>query len=163
MWYITIVTGTSGAGKSTLKNLFMQSYWSTYRVYDFDDVGVPEVFPDNRRQDATAHWMAILQRHQSAWESVVLFGQIVPDEIVWPKDDMLFIFLDASREHIQQRLKERGRSEELIQSYQSRDSHIKQSVCAQANHLTLSTQQPIQECLQELYTHIQQWTASKAS
>lgn len=163
MWYITIVTGTSGAGKSTLKNLFMQSYWWAYQIYDFDDVGVPAVFPDNRRQDTTAHRMTILRNHQKASEPVVLFGQVVPDEIVWSKDDILFIFLDAPREQIQQRLKERGRTKEFIQTYQSRDEHIKQSALNQTYNLILSTHQPLQECLQQLHQHIRRWTANKTS
>lgn len=154
MYAITIITGTSGAGKSTLKKLFEETYTDIFQVYDFDDVGVAENVDEQRRVDTTQYRLQRLRENVVLWKQSVLFGQMVPDEIEWYKDDILFIFLEAPWDTIQVRLRARWWDEDFVQSYNWWGSCIRNSVLSQQNYALIDTTQAPWRCVQELYTLI---------
>lgn len=136
---ITIITWTSGVGKSTLKELFAKQYGNQYEVFDFDDVWVPKNADEKWRIDTTQQRIRKLRDLERQWKKSVLFGQLVPDEIASDKDDILFILLEASREELEKRLKERWREDALIATYKWWSAHIKNSVLHQKKWKIVST------------------------
>ena len=74
-----VVSGAGGSGKTSIIPSLREILGSSFSLYDFDDIGVPE-FPDKKwRQESTELWLQkILQEENKA----CLLGQVVLGEIL---------------------------------------------------------------------------------
>jgi len=153
MWKIYIVTWVSWAWKTTIKNYFDDEYFDELNIYDFDDIWVPEGADEKWRKESTKYWIDRLRKDQLKWVDSILFWQIVPVEIEWIKDDIIFIFLDASWDSIKLRLQKREWDDSVIQDHKNWINHIKESVLHN-NWLIVSTDINIQDSAKEIYNII---------
>lgn len=103
------VGGASGSGKTAILNKLQKLLDNGIKVYDFDDIGVPENADKKWRQKSTEEW---LNRLISEEKNALLLGQIVLGEILaCPSSEKLgkidFCFLDVSDFERIKRLKNR--------------------------------------------------------
>ncbi len=107
---IYFVAGASGSGKSSIINDLKQLLGNDFKVFDFDDIGVPKN-PDKKwRQEVTEQWIKKLLLEQ---KNSVLLGQMVVGEILAspsaPKlGTVHFCLLDVSDKERIARLKKRN-------------------------------------------------------
>lgn len=137
---IYFITGTSGSGKTTLMNSLKEKLpTGSFRVYDFDENGVPENPSKEWRQETTDKWIQISNKNELNKISTVICGVSVPSEILnspsLNKDiDLVFGILHADDEVIKSRLKERGWSDQLIQDNLNWAHHLEKEVLSQPKH-----------------------------
>ena len=103
------IGGASGSGKTAIMPELQKILGSEIKVYDFDDIGVPEGADKKWRQESTETW---LQQLLSDGKDACLLGQIVLGEIIaCPSakklDGINFCLLDVSDFERIQRLKNR--------------------------------------------------------
>lgn len=104
------IGGASGSGKTAIMPELQKILGSEIKVYDFDDIGVPEGADKKWRQESTEKW---LQQLLSDGKDACLLGQIVLGEIIaCPSakklDYINFCLLDVSDFERIQRLKKRN-------------------------------------------------------
>ena len=104
------IGGASGSGKTAIMPELQKILGSEIKVYDFDDIGVPEGADKKWRQESTEKW---LQQLLADGKDACLLGQIVLGEIMaCPSakqiDKVNFCFLDISDFERIQRLKKRN-------------------------------------------------------
>lgn len=107
---IYFVAGASGSGKSAIAGNLEQLLGSTFSVFDFDDIGVPDDADKKWRQKATEQWLEKLLKEK---KNAVLLGQMVLGEILaCPLAQKLgtvnFCLLDVSDIERVKRLKKRN-------------------------------------------------------
>lgn len=74
-----IVGGSSGSGKTAIMPDLQRLLKASLRVYDFDDIGVPEGADKQWRQSSTEQWLKKLLENN---EDACLLGQVVLGEII---------------------------------------------------------------------------------
>lgn len=154
---ITVVTGNSGVGKSTIKKLFSERFWWSFEIYDFDDVWVPEGADEQRRKQTTQLRFDTMQENELAGKKSVLFWQLIPDEVTtYNRDKVTFVLLDAPRDVLVARLKQRWRQDDLIDTYRLWSEHIKSSVVKQKARKEFSTDKDVSTTVEELANFILQ-------
>lgn len=104
------IGGASGSGKTAIMPELQKILGSEIKVYDFDDIGVPEGADKKWRQESTEKW---LQKLLADGKDACLLGQIVLGEILaCPSakklDGINFCLLDVSDFERIQRLKKRN-------------------------------------------------------
>lgn len=104
------IGGASGSGKTAIMPELQKILGSEIKVYDFDDIGVPEGADKKWRQESTEKW---LQKLLEDGKDACLLGQIVLGEIMaCPSaknlDGINFCLLDVSDFKRIQRLKNRN-------------------------------------------------------
>lgn len=104
------IGGASGSGKTAIMPELQKILGSKIKVYDFDDIGVPEGADKKWRQESTEKW---LQKLLADGKDACLLGQIVLGEIsACPSakklDGINFCLLDVSDFERIQRLKKRN-------------------------------------------------------
>jgi len=104
------IGGGSGSGKTAIMPVLQKILGSEIKVYDFDDIGVPEGVDKKWRQESTEKW---LQQLLADGKDACLLGQIVLGEILaCPSakklDGINFCLLDVSDFERIQRLKKRN-------------------------------------------------------
>lgn len=72
------ISGASGSGKTTILPFLQQYLDSTWKVYDFDSIGVPAHPNTKWRQESTEQWIQTLLAKK---EDACLLGQMVLGEI----------------------------------------------------------------------------------
>lgn len=107
---IYFIGGASGSGKTAITPSLQKILGSEIKVYDFDDIGVPEGADKKWRQESTEKW---LQKLLNEGKDACLLGQIVLGEIIaCPSakklDGINFCLLDVSDFERIQRLKKRN-------------------------------------------------------
>ncbi|WP_019215213.1 DEAD/DEAH box helicase family protein [Legionella tunisiensis] len=110
MTKLYFIGGASGSGKTAIMNELQNILGDKIKVYDFDDIGVPEGADKKWRQESTAKW---LQKLLNEGKDACLLGQIVLGEILaCPSanqiDKVNFCLLDVSDFQRIQRLKKRS-------------------------------------------------------
>ncbi|MBP6931443.1 MAG: AAA family ATPase [Candidatus Pacebacteria bacterium] len=134
------ITGTSGSGKTTLMNSLKGKLpTGSFRVYDFDEIGVPENADKKWREESTDKWIQISNENEKNKISTVICGVSAPSEILnspsLNKDtDLVFGILHADDEVIKSRLKERGWNDQLIQDNLNWAHHLEKEVLSQPTH-----------------------------
>lgn len=109
---IFFITGVNGAGKSTIIPLLKKKLPHQYRVYDFDEVGVPKNVDKAWRVETTKHWFRIAQKNAIKNIDTIVCGLTVPKEIfsVLKKNqkwETQIALLDVSKKEITTRLRRR--------------------------------------------------------
>jgi ribosomal protein S18 acetylase RimI-like enzyme len=104
------IGGASGSGKTAIMSELQKILGSEIKVYDFDDIGVPEGADKKWRQESTEKW---LQKLLADGKDACLLGQIVLGEtLACPSakklDGINFCLLDVSDFERIQRLKKRN-------------------------------------------------------
>ena len=104
------IGGASGSGKTAIMPELLKILGNEIKVYDFDDIGVPEGADKKWRQESTEKW---LQKILADGKDACLLGQIVLGEIIaCPSAKKLeginFCLLDVSDFERIQRLKKRN-------------------------------------------------------
>lgn len=104
------IGGASGSGKTAIMSELQTIVGNEIKVYDFDDIGVPEDADKKWRQESTEKW---LQKLLADGKDACLLGQIVLGEILTcpsakKLDNINFCLLDVSNFERIQRLKKRN-------------------------------------------------------
>lgn len=104
------IGGASGSGKTAIKDELQNGLGDAYRVYDFDDIGVPIHADKQWRQETTERWLNKLLKHDG---DVCLLGQIVLGEVLaCPSasryEEIGYLLLDVEDMERLQRLEKRG-------------------------------------------------------
>jgi hypothetical protein len=106
---VYFVSGASGSGKTAVINE-LKKINPNMELYDFDEIGVPKVFPEHWRKKETEKW---LERVLKGDNDVCLLGQTVLGEIlacpsINKLDKINYCLLDCSDEERARRLNSRG-------------------------------------------------------
>jgi predicted ABC-type ATPase len=115
------ITGVNGAGKSTVVPLLRNNLPSSFLVYDFDEVGVPENVDNKWRQKTTAHWMDIAIKNNKKNIKTVICGLTKPSEIKEISKTkkglkVKIAFLDVYSRDIEKRLQNRFKKPGSVQA-----------------------------------------------
>ena len=73
------IGGASGSGKTGIANKLQKILGDAVKVYDFDDIGIPDGADTKWRQESTEKWLKTLL---SDGKDACLLGQIVLGEIL---------------------------------------------------------------------------------
>ena len=112
------ITGAEGVGKTTsLKSL--RKKFPEIKIYDFDEIGVPDNPPLQWRFDTTLFWIKKAIKNQKKGLSTCIIGLSFPSEIKKFKEskkleEIIFILLDISKKERVSRLSMRKASQEVI-------------------------------------------------
>lgn len=114
---IFFIGGASGSGKTAIIPALKEKLPSNFKIYDFDDIGIPENADTSWRQEATEKW---LQKITSDQKNICLLGQIVLGEILaCPTANELekinYCLLDVDDFERIQRIRLRGSEKEATQ------------------------------------------------
>lgn len=139
---VFFITGTSGSGKSTLlhelKKLIPEKQ---YAIHDFDEVGVPENADLNWRIETTKHWINTAIENLKNSKTTVICGQVVPSEVASIlKNHPLeahFAFIQIPPAVIEQRLRNRGWPEKLIEDNINWAQVLEKEVRTHPKHLVI--------------------------
>ena len=105
-----VITGISGSGKTNLAdNLKKTLNTKIYKVYDFDDIGIPEKPTQEWRNKAAKFWLDKARDNNLLGIHTVLCGQVVPSEITShltnSEEVRIFLgFLHLNEKKIEERL-----------------------------------------------------------
>lgn len=105
------IIGASGSGKSAVMP-YLSKLMPELRLYDFDEIGVPDDADAAWRQRTTVQWLAKLNRDH-AKQPCCLLGQMVPAEIYSVKlfdclAGVTIVLLDCADDVRIKRLRQRG-------------------------------------------------------
>lgn len=99
---ICFISGSCGVGKSTLipylKKMLPEN---KYRVFDFDQRGVPENADSSWRKSEAEYWMSVASELGKKDISTIVCGFVKPSDLA---GDVKFILLDIQPEILRQRL-----------------------------------------------------------
>ncbi len=141
--YIYFVTGVNGAGKSTIVPLLKKKLSSSFLIYDFDEVGVPENVDAKWRQDTTAYWMDIAIKNSKNNVKTVVCGLTKPSEVHEIKKSkknlrVKIACLDLYAKDIEKRLKKRFKKSGSISNLKKVTGlTVKECIRANINHAKL--------------------------
>jgi len=141
---IFFITGTSGSGKTTLTHYLKSKLpKDLFAVYDFDENGVPTNPDKIWRQETTNYWLTKAQENSTKHKSTIVCGVTVPIEVLSslkkPNLPISFGFIKISNEIIEQRLKARGWSKQLIQDNINWAHYLETEVQKTNNHLIVDS------------------------
>lgn len=136
------ITGTSGSGKSTLtQNLHTLLPPDQYAVYDFDERGVPADADALWRQKTTDEWLQQAEHNAEHGVCTIICGVTVPSEVLRspfkPNMPIHFGFIKIDDKTIDQRLKQRGWNDTLIEENRNWSRYLEKDVEKQERHLIL--------------------------
>jgi len=112
------ITGAEGVGKSTILEK-IKIRFPFMKIYDFDEVGVPDNPPLSWRLNTTKHWIKKFIKNQKAEASSCVLGLCFPEEIKKMNDfeklnNVSFCLLDVNKKERKKRLINRKASQEVI-------------------------------------------------
>lgn len=79
---IFIIIGSNGVGKSTIIPLLKQKLANNFRIYDFDERGVPNNADKTWRQSETFHWLKLGKTNLQSNIITIICGFMKPNEII---------------------------------------------------------------------------------
>lgn len=113
--YLFFISGASGVGKTSVLPYLKELLPNSFKIYDFDDRGVPKNVDKLWRQNETRHWEDIAKQNLQSNYKTIVCGLSQPDEIT-NLEDVSFILLDADDEIIKQRLEQRYADVDKVES-----------------------------------------------
>ncbi len=107
-----IITGVNGTGKSTMVPLLKKMLPGVFKVFDFDQRGVPENVDKRWRLATTKYWLRVAKKNEKKKIITVMCGLAIPSEIYKSKQELkgptvAIALLDTSASQIRIRLKKR--------------------------------------------------------
>lgn len=139
---VFFITGTSGSGKTTLTNSLRKKLPEDYfKIYDFDENGVPANVDEKWRQETTRYWLDRAKENSLKNKNTIICGVSVPSEVLSSlKDNNLsvyFGFIKISDDLIKKRLLARNWSEQLIKDNINWAHHLETEVKQQKKHMII--------------------------
>ncbi len=105
---IFFITGSSGIGKTTLARNLKNLLSDQYKVYDFDERGVPPDADLLWRKKTTLGWLETAEENRKEGIGTIVVGLSQPDEVTELNSayrlPIRFVLLDASDKEIEKRL-----------------------------------------------------------
>lgn len=90
------IGGASGSGKTAIMPELQKILGSEIKVYDFDDIGVPEGADKKWRQESTEKWLQkLLSYKKNACLSGVILGEILACPSAKHIEEVHFLLLDV--------------------------------------------------------------------
>lgn len=108
---ITFVTGGNGVGKSAVIPYLKETLDpNDFRIYDFDERGVPDNADQFWRIEETKHWISVGQTHLQENIGTIICGFCRPSELeeIEGGEDVQVILLDLNPSTLRKRLEQRN-------------------------------------------------------
>ena len=113
--HLYFVSGPSGVGKTSVLDWLKKILSDKFRIYDFDEGGVPDNADNQWRRGRTKHWEDAAQELRQDGLKTIVTGLCQPDEIS-DRAGVQFVLLDANDDAIRERLGKRFVDSENVES-----------------------------------------------
>ena len=137
------ITGAAGVGKTALYEILKQKL-PMFKIFDFDEGGVPEIPTVDWRKGRTDFWINKIISLNKEHKSVILCGLCFPVEIRSSKFfsyqmNLKFALLICNRETLINRLKNRNWPDFLINGQEKWQNELITSINLEKDHIVIDT------------------------
>ncbi len=115
---IFFIIGPNGVGKSTILPFLKLKLGENFKIYDFDERGVPNNADKIWRRSETKHWFDLGEENKKTGKNTVICGFAKPEEIEEISQELAErpcgILLDADADTISERIRSRYLTEKSV-------------------------------------------------